>query len=124
MKANRLKWFLLFLLVSAVFQLPVQQSEADRKLLADIRRKAEKGDADKHPVCAAILGFVNAGKRGIEIRRSFSSGQYGWPQDAIDGALVLLSVTGHLRATQNASRSTHASSTTPRSAFATSAPSK
>jgi len=60
-----------------------------------------KGDPDKHPVCAAILGFVNAGKKGSEIRKQFSSGQYGWPQDAIDGALLLLSVAGHLRVTQN-----------------------
>jgi len=60
-----------------------------------------KGDPDKHLVCAAILGFVNAGKKGSDIRKQFSSGQYGWPQDAIDGALVLLSVTGHLRVTQN-----------------------
>ena len=45
MRANRLRWFLLFLLVSAAFQLPAQQSEADRKLLADLRAKAEKGDA-------------------------------------------------------------------------------
>jgi len=60
-----------------------------------------KGDPDKHPVCAAILGFVNAGKKGSEIRKQFSSGQFGWPQDAIDGALVLLSVAGHLRVTQN-----------------------
>lgn len=60
-----------------------------------------KGDPDKHPVCATILGFINAGKKGSEIRKQFSSGQYGWPQDAIDGALVLLSVTGHLRVTQN-----------------------
>ncbi|HZM06471.1 MAG TPA: BREX system P-loop protein BrxC [Candidatus Saccharimonadales bacterium] len=60
-----------------------------------------KGDPDKHPVCAAILGFVNAGKKGTEIRKHFSSGQFGWPQDAIDGALILLSVAGHLRVTQN-----------------------
>ena len=45
MKVNRLKWFLVFLLVSAVYQSPAQQSEADRKLLADLRAKAEKGDA-------------------------------------------------------------------------------
>ena len=60
-----------------------------------------KGDPDKHPVCAAILAFVNAGKKGSDVRRQFASGQYGWPQDAIDGALILLSVTGHLRVTQN-----------------------
>jgi hypothetical protein len=44
MKANRLRWFLLFLLVAVVGQLPTQQSEADRKLMADFRAKAEKGD--------------------------------------------------------------------------------
>jgi hypothetical protein len=60
-----------------------------------------KGDADKHPVCAAILGSVNAGKKGSEIRRQFSTGQYGWPQDAIDAALMVLAVAGHLRVTQN-----------------------
>ena len=43
--ANLLRWFLLFLLVSAVVHSPAQQSEADRKSLADIRAKAEKGDA-------------------------------------------------------------------------------
>jgi hypothetical protein len=60
-----------------------------------------KGDPEKHPVCAAILAFVSTGKKGSEIRKQFSTGQYGWPQDAIDGAQVLLSVTGHLRVTQN-----------------------
>jgi hypothetical protein len=60
-----------------------------------------KGDPDKHPVCAAILAFVNAGKKGSDVRRQFANGQFGWPQDAIDGALILLSVTGHLRVTQN-----------------------
>jgi TPR repeat protein len=45
MKANRLGLSLFFLLVGAVFELPAQQTETDRKLLADIRTKAEKGDA-------------------------------------------------------------------------------
>ena len=45
MKANRLRWLLIFLLGSAVLQLPAQQSEADHKALADVRTKAEKGDA-------------------------------------------------------------------------------
>ena len=40
-----MRWFLFFLLVGAAFQLPAQQSEADRKLLADVRAKAEKGEA-------------------------------------------------------------------------------
>ncbi|MEI7941277.1 MAG: hypothetical protein WCK27_31770 [Verrucomicrobiota bacterium] len=45
MKATRLRWFLLLLLAIDVCQLPAQQSEADSTLLADIRAKAEKGDA-------------------------------------------------------------------------------
>jgi TPR repeat protein len=44
MNANRLRWILLFLVLGAAFQLPAHQSEADRKLLADIRAKAEQGD--------------------------------------------------------------------------------
>ena len=36
MKANQLRWILLFLLVSAVFQLAAQQVEAVRKLVRDL----------------------------------------------------------------------------------------
>ena len=44
MKINPLILTIL-LLLTVVLHLPAQQSEADRKLLADIRAKAEKGDA-------------------------------------------------------------------------------
>src|SRR6266705_621851 len=57
MKANGLKWVLLFLLAGAVFQLTAQQSEADRKLLADIRAKAEKGDAQSQAQLGEAFGF-------------------------------------------------------------------
>src|ERR1039457_2797619 len=57
MKANRLRWFLLFLLVGTVFQLSAQQSEADRKLLADVRAKAEKGDAQSQYELGVALSF-------------------------------------------------------------------
>jgi TPR repeat protein len=64
MRTNRFRWFLLFLLVSAVFQLPAQQSEADRKLLADIRAKAEKGDAQSQYElgCAFSFGHLEVTK--------------------------------------------------------------
>ena len=65
MKANRLRWFVLFLLVSAVFQLPAQQSEADRKLLVDVRAKAEKGDAQSQ----------------YELGRAFGKGSLGVAKD-------------------------------------------
>lgn len=62
MKANRLRWFLLFLLVGAVFQLADQQSEADGKLLAEIRAKAEKGDAQTQCELGTVFTF---GKLGV-----------------------------------------------------------
>src|ERR1039458_577184 len=61
MRANRLRWFLLFLLVSAVFQLPAQQSEADRKLLANVRAFAEKGDAQCQYELGCAFFFGNFG---------------------------------------------------------------
>ena len=61
MRVNRLRWFLLFLLGSAVFQLPAQQSEADRKLLADIRARAEKSDAQAQFELGVAFGFGTLG---------------------------------------------------------------
>jgi TPR repeat protein len=52
---------MLFLLGSAVFQLPAQQSEADRKLLADVRAKAEKGDAQSQFVLGGTFYWGNLG---------------------------------------------------------------
>ncbi len=40
MKANRLKWVLLFLVVTAVLRLPARQSEADPQLASEMRAKA------------------------------------------------------------------------------------
>ncbi|MBA2114071.1 BREX system P-loop protein BrxC [Bremerella alba] len=57
-----------------------------------------KGDPDAHPVCKAVLDFVGTGKKGTEVRRNFGNPQYGWPQDAIDAALVVLHTGGQLQA--------------------------
>ncbi len=59
------------------------------------------GDVVTHSVCRRVLEFVGAGKKGREIRDAFKSAPYGWPQDAIDGALLVLTVAGNLRATLN-----------------------
>ncbi len=59
------------------------------------------GDPEKHRVCHALLDFVSGGKKGREVRKHFEAPPYGWPQDAIDGALILLVATGHLRAAQD-----------------------
>ena len=62
---------------------------------------AYSGKTEEHPVCAAVLTFVGAGKRGRDVRSHFSDPPYGWPRDAIDAALVSLFGAGHLRATAN-----------------------
>ncbi|MFU3311912.1 BREX system P-loop protein BrxC [Pseudomonas sp. DC3200b2] len=60
-----------------------------------------KDEAEKHPVCAAIKRFIGVSKKGSEIREHFLAAPYGWPQDAIDGALYVLLASGILIATDN-----------------------
>jgi hypothetical protein len=60
------------------------------------------GDVDKHPVCARVLAFVAGGKKGSEVQKHFEAPEFGWPLDAIRGALLVLLVNGHLAASQNA----------------------
>jgi hypothetical protein len=55
--------------------------------------------ADKHPVCHEVLGFTAAKTSGAEVRKRFEGAPYGWSGDAVDGALYVLLVTEHLRAT-------------------------
>lgn len=57
-----------------------------------------KGDAEKQPVASAILKYLAAGKKGADIRDHFKASPYGWPQDAIDGALFALLASGHVLA--------------------------
>lgn len=60
-------------------------------------------DPAGHPVLRAVLAEVGAGKKGSDLRKTFMASPYGWPQDAVDTALVLLTLTGHLRALHNGS---------------------
>ena len=54
------------------------------------------GDAEQHPVCAAIKRYIGVSKKGSEIREHFLAAPYGWPQDAIDGGLAVLMAVGVL----------------------------
>ncbi|NWF82102.1 MAG: BREX system P-loop protein BrxC [Chloroflexi bacterium] len=59
------------------------------------------GDVDKHPACQDIRAFVGAnGRRGSEIQKRFLGAGYGWPKDAVDGALLALVAGGFLRASR------------------------
>ena len=58
-------------------------------------------DVEKHPVCAAVLSHVGAGKKGRDIRKHFGGSPFGWSQDAVDAALMVLFNSGHLTAKQD-----------------------
>jgi hypothetical protein len=60
-----------------------------------------KGDVEKHPVCSTILTQLGAGKRGADLRKGFGAEPYGWPQDTVDGALLVLHLAEHVRASVN-----------------------
>lgn len=63
-----------------------------------------QGDPEKHPVCQEVRNFIGhggSGKKGSEVRKYFSGNGYGWPQDAMDGALLALLASGAISAKQN-----------------------
>jgi hypothetical protein len=60
-----------------------------------------QGEVVRQPVCQQIYNFIGAGKKGREVREKFKGAPFGWPQDAIDASLVILTLAGNLRATLN-----------------------
>lgn len=61
------------------------------------------GATEDHAVCKAVASTIGAGKLGGDIRKALRSSPYGWPQDAIDAALITLHRTEHVSATLNGS---------------------
>lgn len=59
------------------------------------------GVIESHPVCKQVLSAIGAGKSGTEIRRLLRGSPLGWPQDAVDAALIALHRSQHLSATLN-----------------------
>jgi hypothetical protein len=88
-------------------------AEADHANWAQVRNNARggnvgalqavgyQGETVRHPVCKAIYDFIGAGKKGREVREQFKGAPFGWPQDAVDAALVILTLAGNLRAAHN-----------------------
>ncbi len=76
--------------------------EAARKGQADALKAINyEAEPAKNPVCKAVLGFIGAAKKGAEISAHFLAAPYGWPEDALDAALMVLLVPGVLRATDD-----------------------
>jgi hypothetical protein len=98
---------------SALVRLFPQFSEADHANWGQVVTRARAGDVGalsqvgypgnptQHPVCRRVLDLIGAGKKGKELREHFKAAPFGWPQDAIDGALFVMLVAGNLRATNN-----------------------
>jgi len=56
---------------------------------------------EEHPVCKAVVSSIGAGKLGGELRKVLRGSPYGWPQDAIDAALIALHRTQHVSVALN-----------------------
>jgi hypothetical protein len=56
---------------------------------------------EEHPVVREVLSEMGSGARGTEMRKTLRASPYGWPQDAVDAALVALHRAGAVRATLN-----------------------
>jgi predicted site-specific integrase-resolvase len=78
--------------------------EAKKRAAAPLGKVGHQGDTDKHPVTKEILTFVATGRKGADIRAHFQAPPFGWPQDAIDGALYALAAGGHVRANHSATQ--------------------
>jgi hypothetical protein len=101
---------------SSAIRLFSQFDAADHDLWSKVLDEARKGnlealkfvghtqEADKHPVCQKLLAYIGPGKKGAEIRDNFEAPPFGWPRDAIDGALYALLAAGHIKATDAASK--------------------
>lgn len=62
------------------------------------------GPPETHPVCSELLRQIgNESRSGGELRKTLADVPFGWPQDAVDGALFALLAAGVLVATQSGS---------------------
>ena len=84
--------------------------EARKGSLEALKAVGHTQEADKHPVCQKLLAFIGPGKKGAEIRENFEAPPFGWPRDAIDGALYALLAAGHIKASDAASKPVDAKS--------------
>jgi hypothetical protein len=63
-----------------------------------LKSVGDDGEPAKNAVCNAILAFIAGGKKGLDIRKAFEGGKYGWSRDAVDGGLQVLLVAGLIHA--------------------------
>ena len=84
---------------SAAWETVIKRAKegADQPLAA----VGHSGPTEQHPVCQAVTSTIGSGKSGGDVRKALRASPYGWPQDAIDAALIALHRSQHLSATLN-----------------------
>lgn len=59
------------------------------------------GPIEQHPVCQQVLLSIGSGASGSELRKTLRGIPFGWPQDAIDAAVLALHRFEHIGAKLN-----------------------
>lgn len=75
------------------------RERAVRKDPDAMRAVDHPGAPESHPVCKALLVDLGPGRKGSDLRTKFTNPPYGWSQDTVDGALIVLANAGLLRVT-------------------------
>lgn len=58
-----------------------------------------QGEVPANPVCKEVLARTSgSGTKGSDLQRDLGDAPFGWPKDAIDGALLALLASGNIRA--------------------------
>lgn len=98
---------------AALVRLFPRFKEADSAAWETVIKRAKEGadqplapvghlaPTEQHPVCQAVMSTIGSGKFGGDVRKHLRAGPYGWPQDAVDAALIALHRTQHVSATLN-----------------------
>ena len=96
---------------NALARLYPQFSDGDHAGWGKVRDKAVRKDPDamkavdhsgapeNHLVCKTIIAALGPGRKGSDLRAKFTGAPFGWSQDAVDGALIVLANAGLLRVT-------------------------
>lgn len=64
-----------------------------------LKNVGHEGEVADERVCREVRRYLGgAGKKGKEVRDHFANPPFGWPQDAVDGALLALTSAGLVRA--------------------------
>jgi hypothetical protein len=60
------------------------------------------GEPTTNPVCREVLTVISpGGTKGAELQKRFAAPPFGWPKDAVSGAVLTLFAAGNIRASQD-----------------------